>query len=157
MKHVGLSVRATIFCLVAVLGSLAFPTLCTADDGATYLVTINDAAGAFVERGAITLHADRTMSVIVSGQGGPSFFFTSQLGSWKRDGQGGLVARTLTFGLPPNSAVARLDYTMRTFSADATHVTGTITVRAYPLQDDPLDGDGRILGTFPFTGTFVAP
>jgi hypothetical protein len=103
MKHAGLSVRATIFYLVAVVGSFAFPTLCAAAEGATYLVTITDAQGAFVSRGVITLHADHTMSVIDSGQGGPTFFFTNQLGSWKRDGHGhgGLVARTLDFDFPP--------------------------------------------------------
>jgi hypothetical protein len=39
--------------------------------GASYLTTVKTSAGAFASRGVITLHADHTMSVIDSGQGGP--------------------------------------------------------------------------------------
>ena len=95
------------------------------------------------------------MSVIDSGQGGPSFSFSSQLGAWKPDGKGRLVAKTLDFSFP-SAGVARLDYTIG-FSADRTHVTGTIILRAFPLQGEPLDGDGTVLGEFTFAGTFVAP
>ena len=38
--------------------------------GATYLITVIDAAGAFVSRVVITLHGDRTLSAIDSDQGG---------------------------------------------------------------------------------------
>jgi len=52
--------------------------------------------------------------------------------------------------------MARLDYTF-TFSAHDTHVKGTITLRTFPLQSDPLDGDGTAQGEFAFTGTLVTP
>jgi len=125
--------------------------------GATYLTTIKDAQGAFASRGVITLHGDRTLSAIDSNQEGPTFFFSSQLGAWKFDRKGGVVGRTLNFVFPPLApAVARLDYTF-TFSAHGTHVTGTITLRTFSLQDDPLNEDGHVQGEFTFTGTLVTP
>ena len=56
--------------------------------GATYLITVLTAAGAFESRVVITLHGDRTLSAIDALQGGPTFFFTSQLGAWDEDGKG---------------------------------------------------------------------
>ena len=154
--------RWRMLVLLACLGAVALHAPLAAADalsvlrGATYLITITDAQGAFASRGVITLHGDRTLSAIDSGQGGPAFFFTSQLGAWKSDGKGGAVGRTLNFDFPPNADVARLDYTFQ-FSAHGTQVTGTITLRTFPLQDDPLDGGGTVLGTFTFTGTLVTP
>ena len=82
--------------------------------------------------------------------------FTSQLGSWKPDGRGGLVARTIDFDFPPNADVARLDYTLQ-FAHGGREVTGTITLRTFGLQDDPLNGGGTVAGSFTFTGTLVTP
>jgi hypothetical protein len=96
------------------------------------------------------------MSVIDSGQGGPTFFFSSQLGSWERGGNGGLVARTIDFDFPPNADVVRLDYTIG-FASDNTRVTGTIVLTAFPLQGNPLDGGGTVIGTFTFTGALIKP
>ena len=125
--------------------------------GASYLTTITNAAtGQFASRGVFTFHADSTMSAIDSGQGGPTFFFSSQLGSWEPDGQGGLEARTIDFDFPPNADVARLDYTVK-FAQDGRQITGTITLRTVPLQANPLDGGGTVLGRFTFTGTLVTP
>ena len=124
--------------------------------GATYLITITDAQGAFASRGVVTLHDDRTLSVIDSGQGGPTFFFSSQLGAWKPDGRSGAVGRTLDFNFPPAADVARLDYTF-SFSVNDTQVAGTITLRTFPLQADPLDGGGTVLGEFTFSGMRVIP
>src|SRR5262249_27710943 len=51
--------------------------------GATYVITVTNAAtGSFASRGVVALQADGTLSVTDSGQGGPTFFFSSQLGSW---------------------------------------------------------------------------
>jgi hypothetical protein len=151
-----------VLVLLACLGAVALHApQATADAlslfrGATYLITITDAQGAFASRGVMTLRGDRTLSVIDSGQGGPTFFFTSQLGAWKFDGKGGVVGRTLDFDFPPNADVARLDYTF-TFSDNDTQVSGTITVRTFPLQGNPLDGDGTVLGEFTFSGILVTP
>jgi hypothetical protein len=150
-----------VLVLLVCLGAVALPARqATADilsllHGASYLITIKDAAGVFASRGVLTLHSDGTMAAIDSGQGGPAFFFSSQLGAWKRNGTGGGVGRTLDFDFP-QAGVARLDYTF-TFSADGRHVTGTITLTDFPLQADPLDGGGTVIGTFTFAGTLVTP
>ena len=152
-----------IFGILAVAGSVALlnPHKATADpegfrDGASYLITVKDSNGNFASRGVITLHADHTMSVIDSGQGGPAFFFTSQLGSWKPDGQGELVAKTIDFDYPPNAATARLDYTIH-FGEDGGQTTGTITLTTFPLTGDPLEGGGTVVGKFTFVGQIVRP
>src|SRR5260370_21323223 len=151
------------FSLIVALGSVALlsPPSATADregprNGATYLTTVKDSSGIFTPRTVRTLHADHTMSVVAADQGGPTFFFTSQLGSWKPDGQGGVVAKTLDFDYPPNADVVRIDYTI---SFDPAHdrATGTETLTAFPLQGNSLDGGGTGLGTFTFTGELVKP
>jgi hypothetical protein len=122
--------------------------------GASYVTTIKTSSGIFASRGVITLHADRTMSVIDSGQGGPTFFFTSQLGAWKPDGKGGVVAKTVDFDFPPNAAAARLDYTIQ---FHGNQIAGTITLTTFPLTGNPLDGGGTVVGTFTFTGQLIEP
>lgn len=125
--------------------------------GATYLITVTDSTGAFASRGVIALHNDGTMSVIDSGQEGPTFFFSSQLGAWGYDSNArGVVGRTLDFDFPPSADVARLDYTF-TFSSGDKQVTGTITLTTFPLTGNPLDGGGTLEGQFTFTGTIVTP
>ena len=160
MKHLRLWIALSIFGLLAAVGSVALLHGQAEDDqgfsGRSYVTTIKDSAGNFASRAVITLHADHTMSAIDSGQGGPSFFFSSQLGSWKPDDHGGVLARTLDFDFPPNAAVARLDYAI-SFAEDHSQVTGTITLTTFPLQGDPLDGGGTVLGTFTFVGELIKP
>jgi hypothetical protein len=151
------------FSLIAALGSVALlsPWNASADleelhNGATYLTTVRDSNGNFTTRTVLTLHADHTMSVVAADQGGPTFFFTSQLGSWKPDGKGGVVAKTLDFDFPPNADVARIDYTI-SFDRDHDRATGTETLITFPLQGNPLDGGGTSLGTFTFSGELVRP
>ena len=158
MKRQRLWITLGVFALLAA-GSIA--ALQAQDDdsrgfrGASYVTTVKDSAGNFASRGVITLHADHTMSVIDSGQGGPTFFFSSQLGSWKF-GKGGLVGRTIDFDYPPNADVARADYTL-TFGQDGKQISGTITLTTFPLQADPLGGGGTVVGTFTFTGELITP
>jgi len=126
-------------------------------DGGSYLVTIKDSAGNFASRAVITLHADQTMSVVDSGQGGPGFFFTSQLGSWKFDRNHRIAARTIDFNYPPGAGVARLDYTIGQ-GRTRNEVMGTVTLRAYPLATgNPLESNGTVIGTFTFTGELIKP
>src|SRR3982074_3975430 len=86
------------FSLIVALGSVALlsPPNATADregprNGATYLTTVIDSNGNFTTRTVLTLHADHTMSVVAADQGGPTYFFSSQLGSGNYDGTGGAV------------------------------------------------------------------
>src|SRR3981081_3251812 len=156
------------FRLIVAVGSVALlsPPNATADpeeshneeshNGATYLAPVKDSSGNFTTRTVLTLHADHTMSVVAADQGGPTFFFTSQLGSWKPEGKGGAVGKTLDFDYPPNADVVRIDYTI---SFDPVHdrATGTETLTSFPLQGNPLDGGGTVLGTFTFSGELVKP
>lgn len=121
--------------------------------GATYLVTITDATtGAFSSRGVFTLNVDHTMAVIDSGQGGPAFSFSSQLGAWENAPGNTVRARALDFDFP-SVDVARLDYNFTTATND--QVAGTIVLTTFPLQGNPLDGGGTVIGTFNFSGTRV--
>jgi hypothetical protein len=156
--------RLPAFCSVIVaLGSVALlsPSKAAAQsavspNGASFLTTVKDSNGNFTTRTVLTLHADHTMSVVAADQGGPTYFFSSQLGSWKSDGLGGVVGKTLDFDYPPNADVARIDYTIR-FDPALGQATGTETLTTFPLQGNPFAGGGTLLGTYTFTGELVKP
>jgi hypothetical protein len=160
MKQLRFHATFCLFSILAVLGAIALlnPDKAYAErnDGASYVVTFNDSNGNFASRGVITVHADHTIAVVDSGEGGPTFFFSSQLGSWKPDGKGGIVARTIDFTYPPNAATARLDYAL-SFDGDGDQVTGSVILTNFPLQANPLDGGGTVIGTFTITGELVKP
>jgi len=159
MKYLRSRIALGIVGVLAAVGLVALlhPQRATADEGSvrggSFLTTVTDSNGNFASRGVITLHADQTMSVIDSGQGGPTFFFSSQLGSWKPDGNGGVVGKTIDFDFPPNQDVARADYTLK-FGGSGT-VTGTITLTSFTLTGNPLDGGGTVVGTFTFVGQLI--
>jgi hypothetical protein len=150
------------FSAIVALGSVALlsPIHASAQstvfaNGATYLTTVIDSSGNFTTRTVLTLHADHTMSVVAADQGGPTYFFSSQLGSWQSDGKGGVVGKTIDFDYPPNADVARIDYTISFNSAG--QATGTETLTTFPLQSDPFGSGGTSLGTYTFTGELVKP
>src|SRR5215471_18475659 len=123
------------------------------DPSGTYLTTITVAnTGAFSSRSVITLHADHSLTVIDSGQGGPGVQFSSQQGVWAHRPGATVVARTLDFSFP-SAGIARVDFHFTTVNKD--QVSGTITLTVFGLTDDPLDGGGTVVGTFNFTGTRV--
>jgi len=159
MKHVRLLAALGILGLVAAIGSVALVHAQNDQDqgsnGRSYIISLNDSLGKFDSRGVISLHADHTMSVIDSGEGGPAFLYSSQLGSWKPNSTGGIVARTIDFHFP-NVDVVRLDYTI-SFAQNRTQVTGKITLTSFPLQGDPLDGGGTVISTFTFAGQLIEP
>jgi len=78
----------------------------------TYVTTVTYQDGSFDSREVMTFYADHTMAVVDSGQGGPTYFFSSQLGSWKWGSGGTIVARAIGFDFAPNQDIGRLDYTV---------------------------------------------
>lgn len=122
--------------------------------GTTYLTTITDAnTGAFASRSVITLHADHSITSIDSGQGGPAFQFSSQMGVWSTSPNAGVVARTLDFSFP-SAGIGRVDYNFTT--VNNAQVSGTITLTVFPLNADPQGSGGTVVGTFNFTGTSIS-
>jgi hypothetical protein len=169
MKHLRRCAQLGALTLVVAAAwvALLHPYTATAQDdnpgfghGASYLTTVTDANGIFVTRTVITLHADHTMSVVGADSGGPTYFFTGELGSWKPDGKGGAVGRTIDFdffvGHPvyPNGDVVRVDYTM---SVQNDGIVGTHTVTIFPLQENPFGDGGINLVTSHFTGQLITP
>jgi hypothetical protein len=160
-----MNLRLTISCIAIVAVAAGFVQSALAGDGndqgddqgangTSYIATITDSNGNFASRGVITLHSDHTMSVIDSGQGGPQFFFSSQLGAWHVGGNGVVTGRTIDFDFP-SADIARLDYTIH-FGANGS-ATGTITLTNFPLHANPLGGGGTVVGTFTFTAYSIAP
>jgi hypothetical protein len=122
--------------------------------GTTYLTTITDAnTGAFAARSVITLHADHSLTSIDSGQGGPGALFSSQMGVWATTPNAGVVARTLDFSFP-QAGIARVDYNITTITNS--QVSGTITLTVFPLNADPQNSGGTVVGHFNFTGTSIS-
>jgi hypothetical protein len=136
------------------LGTLARPAAAQGNgvSGACFLLTITNSNGVFASRSVITFHADGSVEVIDSGQGGPAFSFSSQLGVWGNGIASGAIVRTLDFSFP-SAGIARVDYNF--IKLNAQNVSGTITLTGFGLQADPLGGGGTVLGTFTFTGQRV--
>src|SRR5215831_3352870 len=117
------------------------------DPSGTFLTTISNATtGAFSSRSVITLHADHSMAVIDSGQGGPGVQFSSQQGVWEHESGGVLEPRTLDFSFP-SAGIARVDYQFNA-GVPPNQIAGTITLTIFPLTGNPLDGGGTVVGTF---------
>jgi hypothetical protein len=157
MKKLRVPVTLGVFGVLLMMGFVALlhPQHASADspfNGASFLTTVKDSSGNFASRGVITLHTDHTLSAIDSAQGGPTFFFSSQLGSWQSNNKGGVTARTIDFDFP-SSGIARTDYSISFDSSG--NVTGTITLTDFPLQGNPLGGGGTVLGTFTFVGQLI--
>jgi hypothetical protein len=89
--------------------------------------------------------------VIDSGQGGPTYFYSSEQGTWGTNNRGTLVGRTVDFDFSPAADVAATDYTFK-FGANGT-ISGTIKFYTVPLMtENPNGGGGTLGGSFSFTG-----
>lgn len=164
MKHLRVWAVAGAFSLLV---ALALPALTGSQgaaepvfSGGSFLTTITDTAGNFGSRSVITLHADHTMLAVDSGQQGPVFYFGSQLGNWKPAGGRQIIGRTMNFAYPqgPNGpGVVRTDYFIK-LSPDRRHMTGTVTVTDFPLQEVNPYGEGGILvASANFEGERIEP
>lgn len=152
MKQIRILVIVSAFALASLGGAMAQSQKAGANDSivGTFLTTITDAStGAFSSRSVITLHADHSISIVDSTQGGPTFNFGDQQGVWE-DHQGVRVARTINFRFP-DAGIARSDYTFDSGTPNG-QVKGTITLTIFAITDDPLDGGGIVIGTFNFIG-----
>jgi hypothetical protein len=147
MKKIALSSGGSALVLFV---CLSLTTLCSQraiaqDDtniGATYMTTNTDSTGAFMSRSALTFTTDHTLSVIDSGQGGPTYFYSSEQGTWGTNNRGTLVGRTVDFDFSPAADVAATDYTFK-FGANGT-ISGTIKFYTFPLMTgNPNDGVAR--------------
>ena len=163
MKHIRLWAAVGAFSVLAAVTSLALPHALEAGDpgfsGGSYLTTIKDARENFASRSVITLHADHTMLAADSEEQGPTFYFGSQLGTWKPLGNHRIAARAIDFQYPlgPSPGLARADYVIN-FAPGRRQVTGTITVRTFPLEDgNPQEDEGALVGTFTFEGEWIKP
>ena len=164
MKRLRLWATIGSVCLLAATALVALPH---AEDGGapvfsggSYLTIIRDAGGYFASRSVITLHSDHTMLAVDSGEQGPANYFGSQLGGWKPAGNHRILGRVMDFQYPlsPNGpGVVRADYVIN-LAPGRRHVTGTITVTAFLLQDgNPFGEGGMPVGTFTFGGERIEP
>jgi hypothetical protein len=121
----------------------------------TFLITITDSHGVFASNSVITLHSDRSVAVIDSGQEGNGVSFSSQQGVWENGLGGTLKARTIDWSFPfATNGSARVDYSFNAGGGND-QVSGSIVLTFFPPNGNPLDGGGSPGGTFTFTGQRV--
>ncbi len=126
----------------------------------TYLTTIFEANGKFASRGVITLEQDGNIFVTDSNQGGVEGVFNpfgDTQGAYTCTSNQEISAIGINFGFSgPDGAndIARSDI-RATFNQLTQAVQGTITVRSFALNANPLEEEGSVVGTFPFTAQRV--
>jgi hypothetical protein len=143
------------------LGSVVLPRAQEPGQGSfrsgSYLTIIKDAGGNPMSRSVITLNADQTMLSVDSAQQGPVNYFGDQLGAWKPAGHHAIAGRMINFRyLPGAPGIARSDYVI-SFGPDRRQMTGTVTLRIFPPDGNPLVDEGVLVGTFAFTGELIEP
>lgn len=133
----------------------------------TYLTSVFNSAGVFQLRGLLTFTPAGAMFVIESAEGGlPGIVnpYSDAQGAWRcvaRDGAG-IEARAtvLNFTYPgplgPQQFVARVDYDITMGPASRT-IEGSLELRLFPLQGDPLHTPSPPIGEFTFEGERVRP
>jgi hypothetical protein len=137
-----------------------FSQSCSSFVRGTYLTTILDAKGQFASRGVITLTADGNIFVTDSNQGGVARVFNpfgDTQGVYTCTGNREIRATGVNFGFSGPDGVndiARSDIKAM-FNQSTQSVQGTITVRAFALNANPLKEEGLVVGTSTFTGQRV--
>ncbi|MBD2441497.1 hypothetical protein [Nostoc sp. FACHB-110] len=124
----------------------------------SYLTTIFNPDGSTGSRGVITLDSDGNFFVIDSNQGGVTNVFnpfSNGQGSWKCNSKTRVIARSITFAFPgsagANGSIGRADY-QASFNPQTQTVQGTITLRFFNLNANPLLNNVSPVGTFNFSG-----
>ncbi|MFN6497715.1 MAG: hypothetical protein RMX65_011995 [Nostoc sp. DedQUE01] len=142
--------------------TLANTAPCRFNVTGAYLTTIFNPDKSVSSRGVITLTADGNFFVTDSNQGGVTNVFnpfTSGQGAWKCNGKTKVSARSITFAFPGSAgagSIGRADY-QATFNPQTQTVQGTITLRLFNLNANPLLNNVSPLGTFNFSGQQIKP
>lgn len=138
--------------------NIANTARCRQNVTGAYLTTIFNPDGTIGSRGVITLTKDGNFFVIDSNQGGVTNVFnpfSSGQGAWKCNSKTGVSARSITFAFPGSAgstgSIARSDY-QATFNPQTQTVQGTITLRFFSLNANPLLNNVPSVGTFNFSG-----
>ncbi len=154
MKNFSRSVALTglAVSLIAGLGAmspLAAVAECTPQAAGTYLTTFT-AGTTLTSRSTLRLGSDGTVSAVDSAQG--MVGFTEAQGTWDCEKQE-LVATTIDFGTA-GTTLFRADY-VASFDKQQQTLTGTNTLRSFPLAGNPFTDPGTLIGTFSFTATRI--
>jgi hypothetical protein len=131
---------------------------CLPESGA-YIISLQTASGSPV-RGVISFEEHGTLAVTSSNEGGSTTFapFTSQLGTWKCDGNK-IIARTIDFTLPlngQNKQIGRIDYKATVTGKNM--IQGTLEGRFFPLNANPqASNPSPAAFTNTFSGELIKP
>ena len=158
MTKLRLGLALGVLALLATLGSVALSRVQFGGypefSGGACLLTFTDNQGDFLAREVVVLHADHTMSAVDSGQDGPQYIYSSQLGVWKPDGPGKIIARTFDFDYQPSADLARIDFALN-LAPDRRHLTGTVRICTFPLETGNVQDGGCSPGvTYNVAGEF---
>ncbi|MEH2092237.1 hypothetical protein [Nostoc sp.] len=136
---------------------------CSQNVGGSYLTTIFNSNGTIGSRGVITLTEEGNFFVIDSNQGGVTNVFnpfSNGQGAWKCNSKTGVSARSITFAFPGSAgstgSIARSDY-QASFNPQTQTVQGTITLRFFSLNANPLLNNVPPVATFNFSGQQIKP
>ena len=126
----------------------------------TYLATIVNSAGDYASRALITLHADGNLHIVDSAQdeGLQGSSFSTQSGAWRCSTDASASARTLNFGFPPRTSIARSDWTLdQAHSKSGQALKGTIDLYIFPGVKgvDPFRADSKPVDKFYFAAQRV--
>jgi hypothetical protein len=123
----------------------------------TYLMTVSDAKGQFASRAVITFSADGNFFVTDSNQGGVKGVFNpfgDTQGTYVCTSNQTIRAVGINFGFSgPDGTndIARSDI-QATVNRQSRSLQGSITVKSFALNANPLAGGGSVVGTFQLTG-----
>ena len=134
------------------------PDICRAKFSGSYITTITDAAGQqVVSRNILTLSADGNMMSIDSNQGGVEGMFNpfgDSAGSYTCAGEQDIRAVVLNFifaGPYGERGIVRRDIRINLGSVTP-KIGGTIQIRTFALDANPMQGEGQYYGSYAFTG-----
>jgi hypothetical protein len=131
---------------------------CSENVNGSYLTKIFNSDRTIASRGVITLTEEGNFLVIDSNQGGVTKVFnpfSNGQGTWKCNSKTGVSAKSINFTFPGSAgstgSIGRTDY-QASFNPQTHTVQGTITLRFFNLNANPLSDNVAPVGTFSFSG-----